>query len=719
METDRELARRVVAEGLIATDGLLAAEEPSVPDRYAVERAIGQGGGGTVYLARDVSLDRPVALKFLTDASPADLERFRREARFTARLNDPSIVQVYEMGDCDGWAYIAMQYVDGANLRAAELSIEGIVRALRSVAHALHRAHAIGIVHRDIKPENILLDVDGNAYLTDFGIARDLSGALGETMSREGQIMGTPALMPPEQARGETQNVDSRSDVYSLGATLYCKLTGRYPFEADNVVEVLHAVIHDDPALPRAHDPSIPRALEAIAMKCLRKRREDRYQRMSEIVTEFDRYLDGSRGEAEGNAWFRRLVGKMASAPPAPDPAESVEDTRWALGVELIRELSAWDANLYRVSGSLQRSFDRLDGIRERFEEVIETTPDAAWARFYRGVVLFRRGDLHGALEDMECAIDRVKNLAGAYFELGRLYLALYLRDQDAARKHVHESGVQSGLEEARARLEQAKLAFQEAKRLQGELQPWHQDYAQAVTLLADADYNGCVAECDQILADEPDLEEVWKLRGDALRFAGGDPFESFQRAVDVRRSYFEAYYCMGEAYLANGSVAEARAALERATEIHPCFADGMALLASSYLPEHGGGTEVADVEAGLRAAERARELDPSSYQANVTLARFQLELAQASGESRWLEDALATLVVTSDLEGCQNRVNMLRCEAALSLAAAKRERGEDPRAELEEVERISGEVATVLVEEGGPWFEIRRRLEEENSRTS
>ena len=165
-----------------------------------------------------------------------------------------------------------------------------------------------------------------------------------------------------------------------------------------------------------------------------------------------------------------------------------------------------------------------------------------------------------------------MKNLGGAYFELGRLYLALHLRDQNDARKHLTPAGVTFGIDEARRRLVQAKVAFGQSRRLHGEQEPWHDAYAEAVTRLADSEYAGCVAACDRILGEEPDLEEVWKLRGDAQRLMGEDPASSYGRAVDVRRSYFEAYHALGEALLERGQVPEARAALDRAIEIHGDF---------------------------------------------------------------------------------------------------------------------------------------------------
>ncbi len=268
----RILARRAVEEDLLGPNMVFEPPEPTAPPGYELRRCLGRGGCGVVYLARDTKLDRPVAIKFLNDVGAADVERFRREARFTASLNNPSIVQVYELGETDEYPFIVMQYIDGGNLADARLDASGVIRVLRDIAQALKYAHAEGIVHRDIKPENILLDRGGRAYLTDFGIARNLHGGVADTISSEGQIMGTPGLMPPEQARGEIHAVDARSDIYALGATLYLSLTGHYPFEADNIVDVLHAVIHDPPPLLRSRNASVPRSLEAIAVSACRRR---------------------------------------------------------------------------------------------------------------------------------------------------------------------------------------------------------------------------------------------------------------------------------------------------------------------------------------------------------------------------------------------------------------------------------------------------------------
>ncbi len=715
--TTRILARKLVEQDLIDPQSLLEPEEPEAPPGYELERCLGQGGCGVVYLARDTRLDRPVAIKFLNDIRAADLERFRREARFTARLNNPSIVQVYELGDADGRPYITMQYVDGGNLADARLDATGVVKVLRDVARALRHAHAEGIVHRDIKPENILLDGEGRAYLTDFGIARNLTGELGETISTEGQVVGTPGLMPPEQARGEIQAVDARSDIYALGATLFLKLSGHYPFEATNIVDVLHAVIHQPPPLLRSRNAAVPRSLESIAAKCMQKAREDRYQRIDEVITDLERFLAGDEFGAEPSAWFRRLSTRTAGVEEA-----TVEDLQadpyWTEGLEVVREISSWDADLYRASGSLTRSFKRLDVIRGRLDDIIRQRPETAWARFYRGIALFRRGMLDEALEEMERAIDRIGNLAGAYFELGRLYIALHLRDQHVARKHLTHVGVTHGLASTRGRLQQALVAFEEAQRLGGDLPSWLDDCTQAGSRLSESDYRGCVEICDRILAEDPDIEGVWKLRGDAQHLAGDDPIESYDRALEVRRSYFEALLAKAVALLARGDLVAAREALERARTIHPEYVDAVALLARTYLIEARTGADGDALDTSLGFAEEAVELDPRNYDAVVTLAEIKIQKGRDSADSDSFIAAIDILRGARSLEGCPNRLNLLTATANLEWARHARARGADPRTQLEVVIRLCNhEGANVADNE--PWEAIRVEAEREMAKLS
>ena len=282
-----------------------------IPPRYEVVRCLGQGGMSCVYLAYDRETDRRVALKFLDSLDAGLRERFRREARIVARLDDPSIVRIDDTGEFEGRAYIALQYVDGGNLADAALGRRDLLRVMRSVASALRHAHDHGIVHRDVKPENILLDRAGHAIVTDFGIARDRLGCSGPTVSLDGQVVGTPHYMSPEQARGDLDLVDERSDIFSFGATLYHKLTGTPPFVGESMVDVLHAVIHRPPVRPRALAADLPRSLESIVMRCLAKRRRDRYPDMRSLLGNLDEVLAGHALLTTRAGLFARAAGRL------------------------------------------------------------------------------------------------------------------------------------------------------------------------------------------------------------------------------------------------------------------------------------------------------------------------------------------------------------------------------------------------------------------------
>lgn len=702
MRRTDDILDQAITQDLFGPGGLTEAAEIEAPDKYEVLECLGRGGFGVVYKAHDKALDRTVALKFLVDARPADLERFRREARFTARLNDPAIVQVYEFGESGGKPFIAMQYVDGSNLMDADLDTEGKIRAIRRVAGALQHAHGEGIVHRDFKPANVLIDRAGQAFLTDFGIARDIDGAGGATLSREGAPMGTPALMPPEQARGDIQAVDARSDIYSLGASLYILLCGRHPFERRNLVDILHAVMHEDPPLPRSIDPSIPRSLEAIVLKCMRKERARRYQSVAEVVTDLDAYLGGQPVQTESSEWFRKLVGAEPRK-PATDP-----DLFQTIGMDIAREIASYDADLYRVSKNLSRFHPKLESIIDRLEEIIADNPHFAWARFYRGVAFFRRGCLDQALDEMERSIDRLANQAAAQFEMGKLYLRLYLREQQKAHKHISPLGVKMHIADARGRLKQAEVAFKETERLGSDMLRWQVDYARAVSRLADEDQAGCIELCDRILADDPDIEDVWRLRGDAIRFSGGDPIESYDQAIRVRRSDYEAHMAKAETYFERGQADEARRSVQSAVEIYPDCIEAVAQLGRVYLHEaRGPGVKdvkriIEIVEDGLKNMNRALALQPTNYDIVVTHAELQIERARLRSDEADLNAALDTLDRAKALDGCQNRVKFLAASALLDRARLRRARGEDPREDLQRVLRYGDDV-----ENQAPWTDL------------
>lgn len=280
--------------------------------RYVVERELGRGGMGIVFLARDLTLERPAAIKLLPPAlaaQPELRERFLREIRTAAGLSHPNIVPIYNVEERDGLVFFAMGYVDGETLsqrlrRTGPLPASEVARLIQDAAWALAYAHSRGIVHRDVKPDNILIErATGRAFLTDFGIAH----LANSTLTAVGASLGTPHFMSPEQAAGEP--VDARSDLYALGLVAYVALAGSNPFEAPTVQAILaKQVTMPAPPIARAR-PGLPPKLAEVVDRCLAKTPEQRFASGDELVTA----LQGAQGNTVQAAPQVRFFQRAAS----------------------------------------------------------------------------------------------------------------------------------------------------------------------------------------------------------------------------------------------------------------------------------------------------------------------------------------------------------------------------------------------------------------------
>jgi eukaryotic-like serine/threonine-protein kinase len=325
----------------------LASRDRPVPaiDGYEILGELGRGGMGVVYKAREVVLNRPCALKMIlggAHVSPEAAARFLAEAQAIAQLQHPHIVQIRHIGEADGLPFFELEYLDGGSLdksldgtpwparRAAEL-IEPLVRGVAE-------AHRLGIVHRDLKPGNVLLAADGTPKLTDFGLAKSLATDSGLTATDS--IMGSPSYMAPEQAEGKTKQVGPHADVYALGAILYELLTGRPPFRGASVLETLEQVKTTEPVPPSQLVPRLPRDIETIALKCLQKEPEKRYDSATAVAEDLRRFLVGEAIVARPVPPWER-AWRWCRRHPAPAALTATIVLVFALGLAGI--LWQWD----------------------------------------------------------------------------------------------------------------------------------------------------------------------------------------------------------------------------------------------------------------------------------------------------------------------------------------------------------------------------------------
>ena len=303
---------------------------------FRITEKLGAGGMGVVYKAFDTRLDRPVALKFLPDHLTRDsqaLERFRREARAASALNHPGICTIYDAGEQDGRAFIAMEFIDGETLRnhiyGKALPLDETLKLGIQIADALDAAHAEGIIHRDIKPANIFLTKRGQCKILDFGLAKLVRKGIGkaasdpETESQDcssiaGIISGTPAYMSPEQIRGD--NLDRRTDIFSLGLILYEMATGQQAFGAATPGMIIEAVLTRSPVPARSINPQLSPLLEKIINKALHKKREERYQQAADIRDDLQRLDRDSAPALASKAAQEQTLSGLEVKPTAPHP---------------------------------------------------------------------------------------------------------------------------------------------------------------------------------------------------------------------------------------------------------------------------------------------------------------------------------------------------------------------------------------------------------------
>ena len=320
-----------------------------VVSHYKILEKLGEGGMGVVYKAHDMKLDRDVALKFLPTNLPVAHEhitRFELEAKAISALNHPHIATIYDIDEADGRKYIVLEYIPGGTLKSKltqltsdgkELPIREVLEYAIQIGGALSHAHRHLIIHRDVKADNLMLTEEGTVKLADFGLAKLRDSV---QVTKTGSMVGTADYMSPEQIRGE--NLDPRSDIFSLGVVLYEMITGRLPFLAEHESAILYRILHEEPAPVTSLRTNVPAGLEGIVKKAMQKDRQHRYERIDDLLLDLKSVIRDTEAErAEGRPSFSGDTYRIAVLPFAnisPDP----QDEYFADGMteELISTLS-------------------------------------------------------------------------------------------------------------------------------------------------------------------------------------------------------------------------------------------------------------------------------------------------------------------------------------------------------------------------------------------
>jgi serine/threonine-protein kinase len=655
--------------------------------RYEIRKKIGAGGMGEVFLAEDTELERLVALKVLPEDLANDAERMRRfvqEAKSASALNHPNIITIYEIGKTDKTNFIATEYIEGEtlhnHLKSDKMSLKPVLEVAVQVASALDAAHRAGIVHRDVKPENIIIRPDGVVKLLDFGIAKliekrnesvesEAATAI-KAGTQDGLIIGTASYMSPEQARGK--EIDARSDVFSFGVLLYEMFSGKQPFEGESAIDTISAIIHKEPVPLGQLTPDIPRELQHIVEKSLRKDREERYQTAKDLLIDLkdirqELQLQNQRGRASKpdsieESKTQILRATTSDIPYTTSSAEhlvnNIKSYKWGFAIGLIVLLLAsiglgyWFLSNRNINTSQIESIAVLPFVNEggnadtdylsdgMTESVINNLTKLPSLRVIsrNSVFRYKGKEADSAKVGQELNVRAV--LTGRVIQRGdNLIISAELTDlldnkqiwgQQYSRKTTDAFALQQEISRDISETLRTKLTGEQQQRLtkRETVSP------EAYQLYLKGRYH-------------------WNKREDK-EYAKA--LEYFQQAIDKDPTYALAYVGLAETYLIGGSnnlsrwekIAKAKAAALKALEIDPTLGEAHTTLANT---KHWDDWNFAEAE---KEYKRAIELSPNYPTAHywypeslASLGRFDESFAEYN---RALELDPLSLAISTDL---------------------------------------------------------------------
>jgi serine/threonine protein kinase/tetratricopeptide (TPR) repeat protein len=610
--------------------------------RYHIESILGRGGMGAVYKAYDKELDRLVALKLVRPDLASDdrvMQRFKQELLLASRISHKNILRIHDLGDVDGVKFISMAYIEGADLhglvqREGRLPLEKTLTLARQLCAGLAAAHAEGVVHRDLKPQNVLIDGSGNAYISDFGLAKSLDP--GEAnLTHVGILTGTPKYMAPEQV--EAKPADHRSDLYALGLILYEMLTGKVPFKGDSAVQVMYHRLRHTPQDPRSFNPEVPNYLARVIMRCLERDPERRYQNAADILNDIETQSAQSGkpylSRAISNGWVRsagaalvvaalvlavpRLrnllipaggngqTGSRSEGIPAQGKYIAVLPFRvlgeaTSLGYVAEGLQDALSAKLFQLQGTHIVSADAVEKAQKTGKEslsqlanelganlIVEGTIQQAGGKIsiiaslhdMRSGKLLRSQEFRGVPQDLLTLEDEI------YADLlGALELRPSIEEMARAARHPTEnSDAYDEYLKGRDALRGSRDA-QSAQKAIGFYEAALKDdptFALAYTGIADASL------------------ALWAQTKD--RFWTGKALHAAQMAQQLSDDLPEVHVALGDVYRATGKAAESIEELQRAVQLEPNSDDGYRRLGQAYLDS---GRKADAIQAYQRAAQ-------------------------------------------------------------------------------------------------------------------
>jgi len=616
---------------------------------YRIEGKLGSGGMGEVYLARDLKLDRDVALKVLPAAmasEPQRLARFEREAKTVAALNHPNIVTIFSVEEAEGVRFLTMERVAGQSLDErvppGGMSFKAFIELARPLAEALAVAHEKGVVHRDLKPANIMVTDDGRVKVLDFGLAKlqeperpdNLSEIQTQGLTREGTVVGTVPYMSPEQLQGRA--IDHRSDLFSLGVIFYQMLTGKQPFQGGNSAETISSILRDNPNSVSEVNVSLPNHLGRIVRRCLNKDPDDRYQTARDLLIELkelkQEIADNDRRDANSIA-----VLPFANMSPDPEQEYFCEGIAEELinGLGRIKNLRvASRTSAFQFKGT--KHDIREIGERLNVEKVVEGSVRKSGNQIRITVQLVNITDGYRLwserydrkLEDIFAIQDEIAESIVQALEVTlspkerRAIQNVATRDVEAYDFYLR--GRKSFWEFNHRSWSQARQMFERAIKLDP-------SYALAYAAIADCcSFTFMYAdrsERERLLAEEasrkalqldPDLAEAHAARGMVLSLSDNHDLAAvhFEKAIALNPKLYEAYYFYARASVAQGKFAKAARLFEQAIEVRPEDYQTPLLLPQVYRSLGRPDDEIAIYKSGIEKAKRHLDLNPDDVRA-------------------------------------------------------------------------------------------------------